>query len=58
MLGLLESKNWEAVLAISNTLFFDRIKDYPQYKKEAIAKIAVEERCYLQVAEAIANSDI
>ena len=50
MLGLLESKNWEAVLAISNTLFFDRIKDYPQYKKEAIAKIAVEERCYLHVA--------
>ena len=42
MLNLFETKSWEAMLAIYNTLFFARIKDYPQEKKEAIAKIAVE----------------
>ena len=47
MIKLFETKNWEAMLAIYNALFYARIKDYPNEKREAIAKVAVEQRCYL-----------
>ena len=58
MLTLLGNKNWEAILQIYKNLFFNRIKDYPEDKIEQSAKVAVQERCYLEVSEAIANADI
>ena len=39
-------------------MFFSKIKDYPEYKIENIAKVAVQQRCYIEVAEAKANADI
>ena len=46
------------MMAIYNAMFFVKIKDFPNEKKEALAKVAIEQRCFLQVAEAVANADI
>ena len=58
MLTMLEEKNWEAMMAIFNAMFFAKIKDFSNEKKEALAKYAMEQRCFLEASEAAANADV
>ena len=58
MIKILETKNAVKMNEVYNLLIFSHIKNYPKEKKDKILQGSFQQRCYVDLLVALANSDI